>query len=328
MGWLAPLVGVLIGLGVGSVSRGGRRSPVTAGALATLATLVVVLVAEFAVIQAMVPDGPELTDMFLEGAVTEELLISYVADDVVAEATGEGRSVDFPAGVDPGAAVDRSEYPPEIWAEAERRWASMAGAERAGLREEVSERARETIRARRPELRRELVHRTFVGTLAGGHLPFVGLALLAAFGAAALRTRLPGGVTDELREAVKLAMVEVMIADGKTDPEEVDVVREAFAQVAGARLPERELVREIRAVRSGEKDVPELLEGLAADFDEEARRLVVTAAIVVATTDAEIQEVEHDRIWSIVEALGMTPGEFDRLIIELSEQDGGGGRGI
>lgn len=52
----------------------------------------------------------------------EELLISYVADEVVFEETSAGRSVSWPAGVDPEYAAAEEDYPADVWAEARRRW--------------------------------------------------------------------------------------------------------------------------------------------------------------------------------------------------------------
>lgn len=55
-------------------------------------------------------------------AYLDELLISYIADDVSEEWASAGRAVAWPEGAHPTNEYRRSWYDPEVWAEAEDRW--------------------------------------------------------------------------------------------------------------------------------------------------------------------------------------------------------------
>jgi len=118
-GIFAIVLGGFVGFGVGQ--GWGGRGGLAAGVLAGSIALVGVLAAHYGVLQVAI-------DQFFSGEyeVDDELMLDHIAWGVLEE---------FEAAEVEMTYVDDDSYPPEVWAEAERRWASMDEFERAEARE-------------------------------------------------------------------------------------------------------------------------------------------------------------------------------------------------
>ena len=77
----------------------------------------------------------------------EEYQISWLADQVVYEYQEQGKSVDWPAGVNPEEASSKEDYPPVIWALAEKAWANMTDDEKEEFKANVQQQVEENIQA-------------------------------------------------------------------------------------------------------------------------------------------------------------------------------------
>ena len=67
----------------------------------------------------------------LPALTNDQLILVYLADEVVEEYAQEGRSLDWPPGMDLETAWRAPHYPPDVWAEAVRRWEEMSPPEQA-----------------------------------------------------------------------------------------------------------------------------------------------------------------------------------------------------
>lgn len=124
LAFIAWLVGGLVGMGVrlGAGDEDGWTPGVLAGALAAAA----VLAGKYAAVAIL---AHQITAGFSaqiggESEKPEEFAVSYIADDVVRERDRAGQPIRWPAGVEADEAYAQADYPPDIWAEAERRWAA------------------------------------------------------------------------------------------------------------------------------------------------------------------------------------------------------------
>ncbi|NIP57093.1 MAG: hypothetical protein GWM92_03100 [Gemmatimonadetes bacterium] len=320
IGWIAWAVGGMVGFGVAWGNRAANPSPQAAGILAVAITVLAIPAGKYAGIQLSFPPDDELLTMLMESAQSEEYVKSFLADEVVEERTAMGETVDWPPGVDPSMATTAAEYPEPIWAEAEARWAGMNERERANFRADVEETTRANLTAQLPEIRSAISQGAFAGSFAAMDLVFFGLAMVTAWGVASGTTKSAEEVAGELMEAVKLAMVRVILADGRADAEEIRVVREIYARLTGLELSEDEVRRELQAAGSESADVMEMLEGLAPHLNDEGKALVVRAAVEAAGADGKFRDSEKMLIADVANSLGMSREELHELLGSIFQE--------
>ncbi|HSF17689.1 MAG TPA: hypothetical protein VLK65_19255 [Vicinamibacteria bacterium] len=147
VGWIAWGVGALVGVAVRFASKPdvsltgdgaedaireirAESNQVGPGVVAAAIAIAAVLVGKYAAVMLVI-GNPSAIDF------QEELLISYVADEVVAEFEAEGRNVNWPEGVDPRFAEAEADYPRDAWTEASRRWEAMSAEARSQFEEET-----------------------------------------------------------------------------------------------------------------------------------------------------------------------------------------------
>lgn len=126
IGAIAWGVGVLVGIGVASAGTRGTRAGVVAAVVAAVAVLGGK--AGTAAVVAMEMGTPQISD---------ELLISYVADEVVLEFQEAGRPLDYPLTADYEMPDAEGDYPPDVWEMAEARWMAMRPDQRAAFRSDI-----------------------------------------------------------------------------------------------------------------------------------------------------------------------------------------------
>jgi hypothetical protein len=129
-GILAWGVGVLVGFAVGATATTGQRSPVAAGVLASVLALATIFAGKGAAAY-MVSNSA----MTYAEASSEEMLISFVADEVLHEHAMNGRTFDD----EEVGGFTENDYPSDVWAEAESRWAAMPAAEKQTMRGDLAD---------------------------------------------------------------------------------------------------------------------------------------------------------------------------------------------
>jgi hypothetical protein len=151
IGWIAWGIGMLVGAGVRVVgsqeiayfdktqkrmvrSRVGAEGPL-AGAVAAVLAVVSVLAGKYALVHLFLSAPAASLEEYLE----DDAMISSMADQVVIEYESQGRTVSWPAGVNPEEAYERSDYPQDVWTEAEGRWNALPEEEKASLKKAQAE---------------------------------------------------------------------------------------------------------------------------------------------------------------------------------------------
>lgn len=320
IGWIAWAVGGLVGYGVAWGNRGVDHSSTSAGVLAVGITLLALAAGKYLAVQASFPGDEELVELLLGEGPDQEYLISVLADEVVRQHEVAGRVVDWPAGVDPAMASTRIEYPPAIWAEAEATWTGMSEGERGDHRAEVVEGARENIRAQLPLIRADIMEGAFLGSFGAMDLLFFGLAIVTAWGLASGKKKTEEQVGAEFREAVRLAVIQVALADGNVGEEEIEVVREVYAGVAGLELSEDVLQADIARAQSGQLDLSTVLGQLAPHLSFQGKALVIRAGFDVAGADGEIHPEEKRILDDIVSSVGFSEEQVAEMFSEPVEE--------
>ncbi len=146
IGWIAWGIGMLVGIGVRVVGSQevatfdkvqkrmvrttvGAEGPV-AGMVAAVLAVVSVLAGKYALVHLFVSAPASSIEDFLE----DDAMISSIADQIVVEHESAGRPVSWPAGVTADEAYERTDYPPEIWTEAESRWNAVPPEEKESFK--------------------------------------------------------------------------------------------------------------------------------------------------------------------------------------------------
>lgn len=182
IGWIAWGVGGLVGLGSAFGSKGG--SPFL-GVVAAAITILAIMGGKYAAIQFSIVKEIGSQSDAVQQAVTaldsNELLVSYLADDVVIERQANGEDVEWPAGVNPQDASTKSDYAPEVWDEAESRWSELNDSDRESFRAVLAEQTRLRVE----EYYAEVSKQAFMSSFGPMDLLFFGLAIVTAFKIAA-----------------------------------------------------------------------------------------------------------------------------------------------
>jgi hypothetical protein len=199
LGWIAWAVGGLVGLGV-LLGSGGEKSS-SGGVVAVAIAVITLMAAKYTTVQLLLSDDTEITEAFVSGLENDELVISYLADDVAVDFASEGKQVNWPEGVDPSQATTQVEYPPEVWAVAQDRWDGLSQVEREEFRADLEAMVTANVAAAMDELRGELTQVGFLGSFGLLDLVFFGLAVVTAYKVAASSVETQSEAQAELVEA-------------------------------------------------------------------------------------------------------------------------------
>jgi hypothetical protein len=176
VGWIAWGVGILTGLGV-RLAAGDQNEGFVPGITAAVLALLSIVAGKYAAVhfqlERAVAEAQEKA-----GAPSDEGLISNIADEIVEEFQKAGKPLKWPPGVNPNDVhSEEREYPPDVWAEAQRRWQSQPEAERNAIRDQ----ARAQGRAILEQLKAQIRDRAFRESFSAMDALFFLLAVLTAF---------------------------------------------------------------------------------------------------------------------------------------------------
>ena len=317
IGWIAWGVGGLVGFAVAYGNDDKHRAPAAAGALAVGITVLSIVAGKYAAVQMVMPSDDEIVAMFTENVQVEEVIVSYVADEVAAEFSAAGRTVDWPAGVDPANAQSEGEYPVDVWAEAESRWAGWEAGQQTQFREDRAADVRANVEASLPEIRAAISGGSFADSFGGMDLIFFGLAMVTAWGMGSGK-KSQEQVQSEYLNAIKLAMLRVMLADGSVEDDEVVATAAIFQQITGQEISQDEIRADAAVAQSGGSDLMATLTELGPHLNEDGRASVVKAAVMVALADGQFAKEEQHLVHGIARAIGMTDDDFSALLRELT----------
>jgi hypothetical protein len=131
IGWIAWGIGLLVGIGVryGAYQSGHDESfaqGIVAGALA----IGVIVCSKYLLYTLLVGSvaSSELEKLKAE-VVNDESMVASIASEISEERENKGIAVKWPAGLSAEDAVNKADYPADIWTEAEGQWKALSPAE-------------------------------------------------------------------------------------------------------------------------------------------------------------------------------------------------------
>lgn len=180
IGWIAWGIGVGVGFAV-AAGVGGEVG-VPSGVLALVLTCLSIVGGKYAAIEISIDNEIDtLIEQESAKFANDEYTISYIADTVVGEWEEAGKTVAWPANVDPEMAEKRTDYPSDVWAEAENRWDAMTPAEREAFRDTMRQMQRANMEQFMEEVRDEAAAEGFKASFSLFDLIFFGLGAVTAF---------------------------------------------------------------------------------------------------------------------------------------------------
>lgn len=182
IGWIAWGVGGMVGLGCFWASKGNSNQ---LGTIAVVITLLSILAGKYAAVEfgirSEIGSKEEILQNALAGLQEDEVVVSYLADEVIAVRQAKGDDIRWPTGVNPEEASQQSDYPPAIWSEALSAWEGKSPTEREAYRDQLAQRTRINVQA----FFSDISVSGFFGSFAPMDLIFFGLAVSTAFRIAA-----------------------------------------------------------------------------------------------------------------------------------------------
>jgi tellurite resistance protein len=128
-----------------------------------------------------------------------------------------------------------------------------------------------------------------------------------------------GAVAAEFHRAIKQVMVDMLLADGVVDDDEVAVVRKVYEKLAGTPLSEADVRAEIARSQAEQRDCIEGIEDMVHLLNDKGKTLVVQAAMLIAKADGEFHEDEKRLVVEIGQALEMPSSRLKAVIRKMLE---------
>lgn len=121
----------------------------------------------------------------------------------------------------------------------------------------------------------------------------------------------------EFHRGLKRVMIEMLLADGVVDDEEVKVARHIYQQVAGRELNMEEFRADIDAAGNDGEEVTQYLAAMAPLLNDAGKELIMKGAFLVSAADGEFQPEEQQLVAQWAQALGMSRAHVSGIISEF-----------
>ncbi|MHC4401849.1 MAG: tellurite resistance TerB family protein [Planctomycetota bacterium] len=122
----------------------------------------------------------------------------------------------------------------------------------------------------------------------------------------------------EFERGIKRVMVQMALADGVIEDEEVETIRKIYGDLTRVDITEADVRAEIEQALADGRRIEEFLGAMAGNLNDSGKELVVKAAFFVAAADGVFQEEEKALLGSIGNALKMSPAHFNGVIASLT----------
>jgi tellurite resistance protein len=121
----------------------------------------------------------------------------------------------------------------------------------------------------------------------------------------------------EVHGGIRRIMVDMMMADGVADPEEIKTIRAIYEDLSGKPISEVAVLSEVD--KAGARTAVETAAALVGVLNDSGKELVVRAAFQVAASDGVFQAEEKALLESLAKALEMTSAHYKGVLLELTD---------
>lgn len=173
IGWIAWGIGLLVGFAV-RLAAGAETEGFVPGVLAAVIAVAAIAGGKFATVHFLIEREAASA---LDDAIVDNDAIVSIADEVVAEFEEKGQAVNWPAGQDVLIADEPGDYPPDIWAEATKRYQAIPAVDREQQKKSIAQAREAAIGIMKSELRSQV----FAESFSAMDILFFLLAIVTAF---------------------------------------------------------------------------------------------------------------------------------------------------
>ncbi len=121
----------------------------------------------------------------------------------------------------------------------------------------------------------------------------------------------------EFHKAIRQTMVQMVIADGVVEDEELVTLREIYQGLTGIDLETEALRQECESTQA--TDIAAVVGGFAGRLNENGKEMVLSAAVQVATSDDDFADEERDLVLAIGKSLEMSSAHVKGVLAEALE---------
>ncbi len=120
----------------------------------------------------------------------------------------------------------------------------------------------------------------------------------------------------EFHRGLKRVMIEMLLADGVVDDNEVSVACGLYKDVAGHEISDADFRSEIETAQTDGQNVTEYLASLAPVLNDQGKELVMKGALLISAADGEFQPEEQRLVAEWAAALGISKAHLNGIIGE------------
>jgi len=122
----------------------------------------------------------------------------------------------------------------------------------------------------------------------------------------------PVDILSEKQKAIKKVLIMMILADGKVEDAEISMFHKVYRDVADSVVPD--IYKEIEAVRVENKAPRQYLKQVSAYLNEEGKKDIIKAAMMIAASDGDIDPSEVRMVENFGKALELRTLEVREII--------------
>ena len=122
----------------------------------------------------------------------------------------------------------------------------------------------------------------------------------------------------EFQKAMKITMLLMMLADGKIDPAEIEVVRTIFGDLTKGDYPSETLIEDVKRLEENNTTIKGYLTDIGGRLNNGGKAMVFKAAILVAQADGEVAQEEEQLLKETYKALGLSRSQASGIRSSLN----------
>ena len=126
----------------------------------------------------------------------------------------------------------------------------------------------------------------------------------------------------EFQKGMRDIMVLMMLADGRIEPLEREIIRSTYAQLASVEYSDEALTMDVARLGSSEVDVGSCARSLSGLLNVEGKMMVLQSAALVAGVDGEIVDAEHGVLQKLTKELELDAAALPTVLEQLGKSAG------